>query len=167
MSINRRQALGGAAAVIIAGFSVSRIALAADSPAVAFLDKSQLIYLTPLLTNGQESTCKAEIWFVHHNAEIFVVTQADAWRAEAVRRGLSRASIWIGEFGPWKKANDKYRSAPHLTIEGQLEVDAKVHAAVLDSYAKKYAAEWSSWGPRFNKGLADGSRVMLRYKVSA
>lgn len=167
MSINRRQALGGTAAVILAGFSTSRITLAANSPAVAFLDKSALIYLSPLLSNGKESTCHAEIWFVHHNAEIFVVTQADAWRAEAVRRGLTRASIWIGEFGPWKKAKDNYRSAPHLNLEGSLATEAKVHEEVLATYAKKYADEWGSWGPRFQKGLADGSRVMLRYRVTA
>ncbi len=167
MSINRRQAIGGTAAVILAGLSNSRIALAGDSPAVAFLDKSALIYLTPLLSKGQESTCKGEVWFVHDNNEIFVVTQADAWRAEAVRRGHSRASIWIGEFGPWKKAKDNYRSAPHLTLEGRLEDKASVHEEVLAIYAKKYADEWGSWGPRFNKGLADGSRVMLRYKVSS
>jgi hypothetical protein len=141
--------------------------LAADSPAVAFLDKSALIYLTPLRTNGKESTCHGELWFVHYSSEIFAVTQSDAWRAEALRRGLQRATIWIGEFGPWKKSKNYYRSAPRLIIEGQIETEAKVHEAVLASYAAKYADEWESWGPRFNKGLADGSRVMLRYKVIA
>lgn len=167
MRFNRRQALGGTAALLLAGFGSSRVTFAAVSPAVAFLDKSALIYLTPLLSNGQESTCHGEVWFVHHNSEIFVVTQADAWRAEALRRGLQRASIWIGEFGPWKKSKDHYRSAPHLIIEGLLEAESSVQQEVLGAYAKKYADEWSSWGPRFNKGLADGSRVMLRYKVSS
>jgi hypothetical protein len=167
MSINRRQALAGTTALLLSGIGSTRISMAAESPAVAFLDKSALIYLTPLLADGRESTCHSEIWFVHHKQEIFVVTKADAWRAEALRRGYRRASIWIGEFGNWKKANDKYRSAPHLNIEGSLETQTDVQADVLGSYASKYADEWGSWGPRFQKGLADGSRVMLRYTVSS
>jgi hypothetical protein len=165
MSINRRQVLTGAAALWLSGWGRIRVSVAAESPAVAFLDKSELIYLTPLLSDGRESTCHAEVWFVHHNREIYVITKSDAWRAEAVRRGLVRAAIWIGEFGVWKKAKDRYRSAPYLVIEGALEADAGVHEEVLGKYGVKYAGEWGAWGPRFRKALADGSRVMLRYRV--
>lgn len=167
MSINRRQALASTTALLLTGLGSTRISLAAESPAVASLDKSQLIYLTPLLGDGRESACHGEVWFVNHNKEIFVVTASDAWRAEALRRGHKRAAIWIGEFGNWKKAEDSYRSAHHLVIEGHLETEASVHADVLSTYSKKYAEEWGSWGPRFQSGLADGSRVMLRYKISA
>lgn len=165
MSINRRQALTGSVALLLSGWGGARFTLAAESPAIAFLDKSNLIYLTPLLADGRESTCHGEVWFVHHNREIFVVTKADAWRAQAVRRGWRRAAIWIGEFGVWKKAKDRYRSAPYLVIEGRLETDADVHKDVLGTYGVKYESEWETWGPRFRKSLADGSRVMLRYQV--
>lgn len=138
---------------------------AAVSPAVSFLDKSELIYLCPLLSSGSESRCHGEVWFVHHNAEVFVVTKSDAWRTEAIRQGLNRASIWIGEFGAWKSAKDRYRSAPFLNIEGSIEDDTAMHTAVLTNFAHKYAAEWGTWGPRFSKGLASGDRVMLRYRV--
>jgi len=165
MSINRRQALAGTAALCLAGWGSARVAMAAESPAVAFLDKSQLIYLTPLLADGRESTCHGEVWFVHRNREIFVITKSDAWRAEALRRGLRRAAIWIGEFGVWKQAKDRYRSAPYLVIEGALEADTALHSEALDLYGVKYESEWGSWGPRFRKGLADGSRVLLHYQV--
>jgi len=166
MPFSRRQFLAGAGAVFIGGWGAIGTASAA-SPAVAFLDKSQLIYLCPLLTRGDESTCHAEVWFVHYKEEIYIVTKADAWRAEAIRRGLRFASIWIGEFGPWKKAENRYRSAPHLTIEGRFETDTAAQSQILDVYGVKYADEWGSWGPRFKQGLADGTRVMLRYQIAA
>ncbi len=166
MAINRRQILGGAAALLTAGLSGIRPVIAATSTAVAFLDKSNLIYLSPLQSDGSESACHGEVWFVHHGGEVYVVTRSDAWRAEAVRRGLRRAACWIGEFGVWTRAKDRYRSAPYLVLEGRFEEDPAAHAAILDIYGSKYADEWGSWGPRFREGLAQGSRVMLRYTVT-
>ena len=166
MTMNRRQALASTAAIALVGWGHARIAVA-DSPAVSFLDKSNLIYLSPLLADGRESTCHGEVWFVNDGAKIFVVTKADAWRAEALRRGLT-AAIWIGEFGVWTSAKEKYRSAPYLVAAGQLETDPALHARILKLFGSKYANEWGKWGPRFRDGLADGSRVMLCYQpVSA
>ncbi|MGR9093438.1 MAG: hypothetical protein ACU85U_22930 [Gammaproteobacteria bacterium] len=166
MAINRRQVLRGSAALLTASLGGIGPVAAATSPAVAFLDKSKLIYLSPLQSGGAESKCHGEVWFVHHADEIYVVTRSDAWRAEALRRGLRRAAIWIGEFGVWKRAKDRYRSAPYLVIEGRFEENAAAQTAILERYAEKYADEWGSWGPRFHKGLTEGSRVMLRYVVT-
>ena len=165
MTVNRRQALASGAALLISAWGSSRFAFAAESPAAAALDESQTIYLTPLVSGGRESACHGEVWFVHHQQAIFVNTKADAWRARAVRRGFKRAKIWIGEFGVWKNAEERYRSAPSLEVEGRLETDAAVHSQILSIYGRKYASEWGSWGPRFRDGLTDGSRVMLRYQV--
>jgi len=154
MSINRRQALAGTAALCLAGWGSARVAMAAESPAVAFLDKSQLIYLTPMLADGRESTCHGEVWFVHRNREIFVITKSDAWRAEALRRGLRRAAIWIGEFGVWKQAKDRYRSAWL----------SKVHSKpTLRSIAKRSTSTASSTkvnGVRGGRDFAKDSRTV-------
>jgi hypothetical protein len=42
--------------------------------------------------------------------------------------------------------------------------DADSQTSVLDAMGDKYPLEWVIWGPRFRNGLADGSRVMLRYQ---
>lgn len=165
MTLTRRHALIRGGALLAAAWAAPRLARAAASPAVAALDDSQLIYLTPILPDGSESTCHGEVWFVHHGGEIYVNTQAGAWRAEALRRGYERAKIWIGEFGVWKRAEGRYRSAPYLEIAGTIEKDPAVHAELFPLFGAKYAAEWDSWGPRFRNGLADGSRVLLRYRI--
>lgn len=162
---NRRQFIVGAA-LLLAGPAAMRLAGAAPA-AAAGLDKSQLIYLTPLLADGSESKCHAEIWFVHYKEEIYVCTPANAWRTMAIKRGLKRARIWVGEFGAWTDAKDAFRAAPTFIIEGQIEATPAMQAEVLEVFGTKYAAEWGKWGPRFRDGLADGSRALLRYRVAA
>lgn len=130
------------------------------------LASSRLIYLTPIKSDGSESKCKGEIWFLYDGgANVHVVTQYDAWRANAIRQGLTSARIWVGEFGPWTQAGDSYRSAPELMLEGSIEDDPVAQDKVLTSMGGKYTDEWGVWGPRFREGLRDDSRVMLRYKI--
>lgn len=130
------------------------------------LSNSRLIYLTPIRSDGSESKCKGEIWFSFDgDSHVHVVTQYDAWRANAIRQGLTSARIWVGEFGIWTRAGDSYRSAPELMLEGAIEDNASAQDTVLSTMGKKYSDEWGVWGPRFREGLRDDSRVMLRYKI--
>ena len=131
------------------------------------LEQSKLIYVTPLKSDGEESRCKGEVWFAYDGESVFVVTPPATWRARAVRRGLTRARMWVGEFGQWKRAGNAFRRAPELLATGVLETNAEAHARVLEIMAGKYAREWPTWGPRFKRGLEDGSRVMIRYAIES
>ncbi len=128
------------------------------------LASSPLVYLTPLKSNGEESRCKAEIWFGYDGSDIFVVTPPDAWRTRAVEQGLTRTRIWVGDFGVWTRSDGAFRQAPELMATASIETAADAHARVLATMGEKYAdTGWNRWGERFRKGLADGSRVMIRY----
>lgn len=127
------------------------------------LSTSSLIYLTPIKSDGEESTCKGEIWFAYHEKEIYVVTPTQAWRAEAIRKDLTEARIWVGEFGNWKQAKEAFRDAPELMVTGSIVEDKEVHQDVLKVMGEKYSDGWESWGPRFKSALEDGSRVMIKY----
>lgn len=127
-------------------------------------DKSPLIYLSPLQSNGELSRCQGEVWFVAADDNMFVVTDTSAWRAQAIRQGLSRTQIWVGDVGLWQRSNGRYKNLPSMQAEGSLVDDAVTHASVLRQFGDKYADEWGRWGPRFKGGLADGSRVLLRYQ---
>ena len=131
------------------------------------LASSKTIYITPLKKGGVESKCHAEVWFAYDGGDIFVVTSSKAWRARAISLGLTQARMWVGEFGVWQRATEAFRKAPELTATGALIRDGSQQAQVLDTFGKKYRAEWSSWGPKFRDGLKDGSRVMLRYSPIA
>lgn len=128
------------------------------------LNTSRLIYLTPIKSDGEESKCKAEIWFGFHNDEIYVVTPTTAWRSEAIRKKLTSTRIWVGDFGNWRRANEKFREAPELMATGSIVEDEEVHTKVLEVMGEKYTDEWGRWGPQFKSALEDGTRVMIKYK---
>lgn len=137
---------------------------AQSMPAAA--DSSPLIYITPLRADGRESRCQAEVWFARDGLSLYVVTAAGAWRARAVRDGLSQARSWVGDVGVWSRSDGAYRNLPSVEAAASFEADTLRHAAVLALMGRKYAREWDTWGPRFRNGLADGSRVMLRYQLA-
>ncbi len=160
--ITRRTLLGTAvAAAVVSPFARGNEALQAA------MAESQLIYLTPLQSSGAESRCQAEIWYALHEGAMYVVTATDAWRTEAVRRGLTRARVWVGDVGNWRRADGRYRNLPAVEATASVEMDAARHEQVLGAMGEKYADEWSTWGPRFRNSLADGSRVMLKYQPDA
>ncbi len=167
MNQNRRRAIVASTALLLSAWGSPRSVFAGSfkHSTAAALDTSPLIYLSPIVSNGKESSCHAEVWFVHHDEEIFVVTWADKWKAEAMRRGFSRAKIWIGDFGPWKSANKRYLSAPSLHIEGRFENDPDIHSSLLAEFASKYKNEWSFWDKRVRDGLVTGAWVLMRYQV--
>lgn len=157
MTVSRRRLLVGGVALLAA----AGMGRAAPSP----LDQSDLIYLSALRTDGSESTCHAEVWFVHDQGDVLVVTAAQAWRARAIAAGLTRARAWVGDHGVWTEG-DAWRSAPQLQMEGARLDDPAAHARALELFGSKYTMEWLVWGPRFRNGLADGSRVLLRYRTA-
>ena len=82
--------------------------------AIEFDFSSQLIYLSPQTSQGQNSRCQAEIWFAEVDGELFVVTASDAWRARAIRQGLPMARIWVGDVGRWQASGGAYLRLPQL-----------------------------------------------------
>ena len=94
---------------------------------------------------------------------MYVVTASDAWRAKAVQKGLTRTQVWVGDVGQWQGANGRYKDLPGHIASASIVDDEQTHARLLEIFGNKYSREWGSWGPRFKRGLANGSRVCLRY----
>jgi hypothetical protein len=132
---------------------------------VAELEKSPLVYISPLKKDGSESRCHAEIWFAWDRGSVVVVTSKDSWRARALGRGLERARIWVADYGRIRfGAAGKLARAPRFEARGRVDADPAAFARVLPIYARKYPDEWASkWEARFKQGMADGSRVLIRY----
>lgn len=170
----RRRFLEGALALsgalwLPAGRSAAAEAAVLSADATRAIASSPLIYLSPIRSDGTPSACQAEVWFGSDAGELFVVTAEDGWKSRAVKRGLDRARIWVGDFGPWKSSDDRYRSAPNFLAHAAFVArdDAATVERVLAVMGKKYPKEWGKWEPRFRKGLSDDSRVMLRYRPIA
>jgi hypothetical protein len=169
--LSRRSFLGvaaasGAALLLPPGSLRADEAFALPDATRAALQKSPLIYLSPLRSDGAESTCHGEVWYVQDGAELLVVTATDRWKTRALRRGLDRARIWVGDFGQWKKSDGRFKTGPSFLAKARFDAEESVLETALAAFGVKYPDEWDKWEPRFRKGLADGSRVLIRYRPS-
>ena len=165
--LNRRRLIaagGSLAAVVLAGVPPRLRAQTGAADLSRALVESELVYLSPLRSDGSLSQCQAEVWFAYVDDAIFVVTASDAWRAQAVTRGLQQTHVWVGDVGQWRSSREAYLQLPALKAQADFVRETDAQTRVLAAMGGKYSAEWGAWGPRFRNGLADGSRVMLRYQ---
>jgi hypothetical protein len=166
--LTRRQLIVGAAAAFGGLTLAPELLRAGDSYALpqlarTALGESPLVYVSPLHREGRESSCHGEVWFFVDGGSVVIATAAEGWKVKAVGSGRDRARLWVGDFGPVKRAGDGFRSAPTFLARAEIDRDPKVFARLLDAFGKRYANSWGKWKPRFEQGYADGSRVVLRY----
>ncbi|MDH3644343.1 MAG: hypothetical protein OES38_19720, partial [Gammaproteobacteria bacterium] len=147
--LTRRRILAAGAGVFAAAGFASRAAAEDAASLQKNLVESELIYLTPIRTDGSDSRCQAEVWFVHHEADLYVVTATEAWRAQAIDRGLARTRIWVGDVGQWGDSDGRYLELPRIEAMASRVEDTESQNAVLDAMGSKYRIEWFVWGPRF------------------
>jgi len=134
---------------------------------IALLEKSSFVYVSPLRSDGKESTCHSELWYAWLDGSVVVTVASTGWKARALAAGLHRARIWVGNHGRWKSFigsnNEAFRSAPHFDARAEKVSDPKTLDALLAAYDRKYPAEIASWRDKMRRGNADGSRIMIRY----
>ena len=136
----------------------------ASGDARSALTESNLVYLSPIKSSGQLSSCQAEVWYVTLGADVLVCTATSSWRSQAPRKGIANTRVWVGDLGSWKSAN--YQSLPVVDAVASVETDSAILESALQKFGDKYPDEWGTWEGRFRSGLEDGSRTMLRYKLS-
>jgi hypothetical protein len=128
---------------------------------------SSYVYVSPLRSDGSESSCHAEVWFGWFDDSVVLITGVDRWKSRSVKRGLDRARIWVGDYGRWKRlvgTNEAFRSGPTFDARAEIIRDEKQLDALLALYETKYVGEIAKWREPMRRGYADGSRVLLRYR---
>lgn len=138
------------------------------SQPIGLLEKSRYVYVSPLLRDGKESRCHAEVWFAWLDDSVVVTVAKDRWKANALARGLTGARIWVGEYGRWKTTlggrNDDFLHAPNFFATAERVHDGEMLERLLAVFAKKYPSEIAKWADKMRSGHADGSRIMIRYR---
>jgi hypothetical protein len=128
------------------------------------LAETDLIYVSPIKTNGDESQCQAEIWFVHEGTDMYVCVQSASWRVQAAKKGLNNAHVWIGDVGNWSSSSGKYRALPMVNASVEVIDDAAVVEKALAWFGDKYPLGWLRYESQFREGLAAGTRTLMRYQ---
>ena len=166
MAVARRRLLQGLGLTALSA-TAPRVLGQSDTAALdTALATSPLLYLSPLRSDGTLSRCQAEVWFQALPGAAVIVTSAQAWRARAVQQGLTEAQLWIGDVGLWRRSDGRYRALPSVRGRGTLVQEPTEQQRLLELFGRKYRREWGVWGPRFRRGLKEGSRVMLRYDLT-
>ena len=137
----------------------------------ALLARSPFVYVSPLRSDGAESTCHAELWYAWLDDSVVVTVASDRWKASALEQGLTRARVWVGDHGRWKTwyggRNEAFRAAPSFLARASRAREPGLIDRLLDVYEQKYPDEIASWREPMRSGDADGSRVLLRYSPIA
>ena len=115
------------------------------------LASSTFVYISSTRKDGSLSR-PAEIWFLWHKGSVYVASAPTTWRVRRIRWGRPQAKIWIGK-----------PDGPSFTATGAVVDEPEARAVLLDTFARKYASGWKRWEESFRTGLADGSRVLVRY----
>ncbi len=134
------------------------------------LATSPFVYVSPLRADGRESTCHAEVWYAWIDGAVVMVVASDRWKANAIRRGLDTARVWVGDYGRWKRMmsrNEEFLQGPSFDARGSLSEDASLLEELIAAYGKKYPDEIGKWAPRFRKGVNEGTSVLVRYEPTA
>jgi hypothetical protein len=167
--IGRRRFLGASLAVLLWPLARPPRAKSAtlDPESIRALDSSPLVYISPLRSDGAESRCHGEVWFAWIDGAVVINTAADRWKARSLRKGLDRARIWVGDFGRVKGmlgANEAFRKGPSFDARADIVNDTAILDRLLEQYESKYPAEIGKWRGPMRSGVADGSRVLIRYR---
>ncbi len=165
--MHRRTFLLASAGLLLSPLAVARSRAAALPEAtVAALERSQFVYVSPLCSDGGESTCHGEVWYGWLSGEVVLITGRDAWKSRALAKGLDRARIWVGDHGRWKRfigRNEAFRAAPSFEARATTVRDEVLLERLLAFYEQKYPAEIADWRGDMRRGYADGSRILIRY----
>lgn len=115
------------------------------------LQTSEFVYVSSTRKDGTLGR-KAEIWFTWQDGSVWLGTRPDSWRAKRIRWKRPLATIWIGR-----------PDGPSIRARGEFVPDPSRYDMLCRDYAGKYPARWPRWEASFREGLANGSRVLIRY----
>jgi hypothetical protein len=141
------------AAALAAVLAVPGVAPATELPAAVRdqLASSPYVYIATQRKSGGFGT-PAEIWFMWYQDAVWVGTPPTTWRVKRIKHGRPAAKIAVGK-----------PDGPSFDAVGTIVHDPAIAAHLFATYAKKYPDRWPSYAERFETGMKDGSRVLVKY----
>jgi hypothetical protein len=116
------------------------------------LDTSQYVYIQSERRDGSFGKA-AEIWFMPYQGAVWVASPVTTHRVKRIQAGRTKAKIAVGK-----------PDGPSFAAKGSIVKDPEVNTVLFETFAKKYPDGWSSYEKSFRDGLANGSRVLIKYE---
>jgi hypothetical protein len=149
--VSRREAIRLLGALFGAVLAAPALAAELGKDMRDLLATSTFVYISSTRKDGTLSK-PAEIWFLWHQGSVYVASAPTTWRVKRIRWGRPAAKIWIGK-----------PDGPAFAATGAVVTEPAVHEVMFKTFAEKYGLRWKAWESSFRSGLADGSRVLVRY----
>ncbi len=127
-------------------------AAALSSDIEAALRTSTYVYIASKRKDGSFGK-PSEIWFMYENGAVWVASPTTTWRARRIKAKRPKARIAVGK-----------PDGPTFKAKGSIVKDTAVYEEMYRTFAKKYPEGWPKYEDQFRKGLADGSRVLIKYQ---
>ncbi|MFT4677121.1 MAG: hypothetical protein ACI831_001115 [Candidatus Azotimanducaceae bacterium] len=168
-SLSRRQwlrsfALSIGAIAVLPQRALSKIVLMST-----LLESAEFAYISPKLSNGDESSCHGEVWFAWIDNRIVIVTARSSWKCRALASGLDSAYIWVGSYGRWKgwfgRRNLSFQDSARLVGRASESRDPELLGRMLDVFAVKYPDEFPDWEQEQRDGFHDNRRTLIVYEL--
>jgi hypothetical protein len=118
----------------------------------AALEKATYVYIATNRKDGSYGT-PAEIWFMYHEGAVWVASPTTTWRVRRIRAGRPKARIAVGAV-----------DGPAFAATGSIVTDPALHKVMFHTFASRYPQGWPTYEDRFRTGLADGTRVLMKYQ---
>lgn len=162
--VTRRKVLAAGGGATLGTFLFHAPSSAAEPTLAAALERSRLVYISPIRSDGKESRCHSEVLFVADGDDVYICSREAAWRTRAVLdHGLNKARLWVGEVGRWQAGNRDYASLPSMDATVTHISKPEEHARILAMFVQKYPERFNDERNVFRDGLKDGTWVMFRY----
>jgi len=168
--IDRRVFLKGVfasfTAVLFSPSHAARAATPVSAELAAKLRDSIYVYVSPLRSDGGESSCHGEVWYSWIDESVVLITSKESWKTRSLKKGLDRARIWVGDYGRWKQflgRNEDFRKGPSFDARARETRDEKLLDRLLATYETKYPEEIADWRDKMRTGFRNGTRVLIRY----
>jgi hypothetical protein len=115
------------------------------------LRESTYVYIATKRKNGTFGK-PSEIWFMYHDGAVWVASPTTTWRARRIKANRPKARIAVGK-----------PDGPTFKAKGSVVKDTALYDELYRTFARKYPDGWPKYEQQFRKGLADGSRVLIKY----
>lgn len=139
-------------------------------PKPSLFEGAEFAYISPMQSNGDESTCHGEVWFAWIDDRVVIVTARDSWKAKALAAGLSKTYLWVGNYGRWKgwfgRRNTLFQAAPRLVGRAAESRDPKLLDRLLAQFAVKYPHEFNDWAQEQREGFHENRRTLIVYELA-
>lgn len=127
-------------------------ASALSSDLEAALRTSTYVYIASKRKDGSFGK-PAEIWFMYQDGAVWVASPTTTWRARRIKANRPKARIAIGK-----------ADGPTFKAKGSVVRDTALYEQMYRTFATKYPDGWPKYEQQFRKGLADGTRVLIKYE---